>query len=290
MQIKTGYFDIVVIEAHSKISELLTYEDVVSLSYDPIYEAPLIGHPYVVAGLEMRKWMEVTNTSEEKCAAVVCKNKRNALKNPLAEYEAKITIEDVMNSEYLFDPIKQLDIAPRVDGAIVIVAAESSVAKVLTNKPVWVEGIGWSSDTPWVGERDPYANYIKKAAQKAYDLAGINNPKKDIDLLEIDDHFSFKEIQFLEALGFAQSGEGSTLLLEGTLERTGDLPTNVSGGSLGMGDLIEATGLQRALEIVLQLREEAGARQVRNARVGLAQSWRNLPHATGAVAILSRRD
>lgn len=290
MQIKTGYFDVVVVEAHSKISDLLTFTDVVKLSFDPIYERPLVGHPYCVAGLEMREWMEATDTSEEDCAAVVCKNKRNALKNPLAEYEAKITIGDVMDSEYLFDPVKRLDISSRADGAVVIVVAESDVAKSLTDKPVWVEGIGWSSDTPWIGERSSDATYARNAAKKAYNMADITNPKKDIDLLEIDDHFSFKELQHLEALGVVKPGGGHTMLREGNLEKDGDLPTNVSGGSLGVGDLIEASGLQRVLEIVLQLREETGARQVRNARVGLAQSWRNLPHGTGAVAILTRRD
>jgi len=290
MQIKTGMFDIVAVEAHSKISDLLTYEDIVQLAFDPIYEAPLGGHPYYVAGLEMRQFLAETGNTEEQCAAVVCKNKRNAFRNPIAEFEASLAIEDVMNSEYLFDPLKYLDIAPRADGAIVFVVASGELARSLSDKPIYIDGIGWSSDTPWIGGRGAEAAYAKRAAQQAYKLAGIKNPLKQIDILEVDDKFSFKELQHLEAMGFARKGEAGFLVEEGVLNPDGELPTNVSGGSLGMGDAIEACGLQRALEIILQLRGEAGSRQVPNVRVGLAQSWRGIPHGTGAVAILSRRE
>ena len=288
MQIKTGLFDIVVVEAHSKISDLLTYEDVVLFAFDPVYEAPLGGHPYYLAGLEMREYLDCAGTSEEECAAVAVKNKRNALRNPLAPFGAAISIDDVMCSPYLFDPLKELEIAPLVDGAIVFVLAEGGLARRLVQEPIFLVGIGWWSESPWVGSRFADAGYARCAAEMAYRQAGIKNPLLEIDLVEVDDRFAYKELQHLEALGLARPGEAGQLVLEGALEREGELPVNVSGGSLGMGDLVEAGGLARALEIVLQLRGEAAGRQVDGAEVGLALSWRGLPHGTGAVALFRR--
>jgi len=294
MQIRTGFFNIVVVEAHSKISDLLTYEHIVELAFDPVYEVPLSAennvHPYYVAGLEMRAYLDKTGTTEEQCAAVVCQNKHNAFYNPIAEYEAQLSVEDVMSSEHLFDPLKRLEIAPRADGCIVFVLASGAIAKRLSDKPVYLEGIGWSSETPWIAGREADASYARRAARMAYKLAGLKNPRKEINIAEVDDKFAFKALQHLEALGLARPGEAGFLVQDGALSRDGELPTNVSGGSLGCGDLIEASGLQRALEIILQLRGEAGKRQIKNARVGLAQSWRGIPHGTGAVAVFSRKD
>ncbi len=291
MQIKTGLFDIVVVEAHSKISELLTYEDVVQLSFDPIYEAPLSNgvHPYYVAGLEMRAYLQATGTTEEECAAVVVQNKRNAFLNPLAEFECELDVESVMRSDYAFDPLKAVEIAPRADGAIVFVLAGGEIARELTDVPVYLEGIGWCSESPWIASRSSDASYAKRAAQMAYQQAGLENTQL-IDIAEVDDQFAFKALQHLEALGLARPGEAGFLMVEGAFGPQGQLAVNPSGGSLGCGHLMEASGLARALEIVLQLRGEAGQRQVEDAMIGVAQSWRGLPHGTGAVAVFSRRE
>lgn len=292
MQIRAGLFDIVAVEAHSKISELITYEDVVQLAFDPIYEAPLSKgvHPYYVAGLEMRSYLEITGTTEEQCAAVVVQNKRNAFANPLAEFEARLSVDDVMSSGYAFDPLKELEIAPRADGAIVFVLAKGELAERLAEVPIYLEGIGWCSESPWIALRSPDAHYIQRAAQLAYRQAGIRNPLAEIDIVEVDDQFAFKALQHLEALGLARPGEAGGLMEEGALGPDGELPVNLSGGSLGCGHLMEASGLARALEIVLQLRGEASGHQVEGARVGVAQSWRGVPHGTGAVAVFARRD
>jgi acetyl-CoA C-acetyltransferase len=122
----------------------------------------------------------------------------------------------------------------------------------------------------------------------AYKMAGIKEPRKEVDIVEVDDRFSYKELQHLEALGLAREGEAAILLEEGALEVGGSLPTNTSGGSLGVGNCLEATGMQKALEIIHQLRGHAAKRQVKDAEVGLAQAWRGIPSASGAVAIFRR--
>lgn len=292
MQIRSGLCDVVAVEAHSKISDLLTFEDVVRLSFDPVYEAPLLesAHPYAAAGLEMRAYLEATGTTEEQCATVVVQGKQNAFKNPLAGFEAQLSVEDVLASGYAFDPLKRLEIAPRADGCVVFVLAAGELAERLTDKPVYIEGIGWSSDSPWIAARTAEAGYAKQAAEMAYRQAGIQNPLREIDVVEVDDQFSFKVLQHLEALVLARPGEAGHLMEEGALSLEGELPVNPSGGSLGYGHLIEASGLARALEVVLQLRGEAVGRQIEGARVGVAQSWRGVPHGTGAVAVFARRD
>lgn len=291
MQIKTGLFDIVAVEAHSKISELLTYEDVVQLAFDPIYEAPLSNgvHPYYVAGLEMQQYLAATGTTEEECASVVVQNKRNAFFNPAAEFEAQLEVDDVLASRYAFDPLKALEIAPRADGAIVFVLAGGDIAREISNLPIYLEGIGWCSESPWIASRSADAAYVKHSAQMAYRQAGLENPKL-IDIAEVDDQFAFKALQHIEALGLARPGEAGYLMAQGALGPQGELAVNPSGGSLGCGHIMEASGLARALEVVLQLRGEAGQRQVEDAELGIAQSWRGLPHGTGAVAIFSRRE
>lgn len=319
MQIKTGLLDVVAVEAHSKVSDLLTFGDIVLFAFDPIFDRPVSGpverqnyagspsytkkspkpligktnekeriHPYFLAGLEMQHYLRKTNTTEEQCAKVVVKNKKNAFHNPYADYEAKITIEDVMGSEYLFKPIKRLDISPNVDGAIAFVLASEEKAKEFGVEPIYLSGFGYCSETPWLSTRGMDAGYASIAARMAYKMAGIKLPRKEIGIAEVDDRFSYKELQHLEAIGLARSGEAAKLLEEGELDVKGSLPTNTSGGSLGVGNCLEATGLQKALEIVTQLRGHAGKRQVPDAEVGIAQSWRGIPTGTGAVAIFEQ--
>ena len=119
-------------------------------------------------------------------------------------------------------------------------------------------------------------------------MAGVTEPKKEIDVIECDDRFSYKELQHLEAMGFAKPGEAGKMAQDGALNIKGSLPTNTSGGALGVGNCLEATGIQKSLEIVTQLRGHAGKRQVNDVEKGLAQAWRFLPSGSGAVAIFER--
>lgn len=319
MQIKTGFMDIVAVEAHSKVSDLLTFGEVVLFAFDPVFERPVSGpverprytgspsytkkdpkpligksnekqriHPYFLAGLEMQHYLKKTGVTEEQCAEVVVKNKKNAFFNPYADYEANITVDDVMSSRYLFKPVKSLDISPNVDGAVCFVLASEEKAKELGCEPIYLDGFGYCSETPWISTRGMDAGYAKTASNMAYKMAGITQPRQQIDVVEVDDRFSFKELQHLEAIGLAPEGSAADLLEAGELGRDGCLPTNLSGGALGVGNCLEATGLQKSLEIVTQLRGYAGKRQVPDAEVGVAQSWRGIPTGTGAVAVFRR--
>jgi acetyl-CoA C-acetyltransferase len=289
MLIHTGQFNTVVVEAHSKASDILTFNDIVAFALDPIFNRPLGGHPYYIAGLEMTRFLHETGTTREQCAQVVVKNRKNALANACAAYGAELDIEDVLQSEPMFHPLNRLDISPLADGCIVLVLASSHATKKLTDTPVWVRGVGWNSDTSWLESREwGKAIYAKLAAKMAYKMAEVKNPRREIQFAEVDDSLSYKELQHLEALQLCRCGEAGKLTGEGITGINGEMPVNVSGGALGMGYAPEVLGLQRVLEVTLQLRDQAGERQLCDVETGLAQSWRGIPTATGAVAVLSR--
>jgi acetyl-CoA C-acetyltransferase len=288
MMIMTGMFKTVTIEAHSKASNIKNVDEVLGFGLDPVYNRPLRETPHAIAGLEMTRYMFETCTSSEQCAKVVVKNKGNAMRNPYAAFGADITERDVMNSEPISLPLHRLDIAPHADGAVVTVLADGDTALALTDAPIWIEGLGWCTDTPTLEMRDwGEAAYARLAAEMAYKMAGIADPAGMIDFAEICDEYSFKELQHMEALKLCRPGEAAHLLESGTTSFTGRLPINVSGGALGVGHLFEASGAHKILELVEQLRGHAGARQIPDVNIGLAQVWRGVPTATGAVAILS---
>jgi acetyl-CoA C-acetyltransferase len=288
MLIRTGQFDIVAVEGHSKASNIKTLPEVTAYAQDPILNRPLKLNSHFIAGLEMNRYLYETDSTQEQCAAVVVKNKYNALRNPFAPYAANLSIEDVLSGPVLSWPLGEREAAEHSDGAIVMVLAAEEKALSLTDKPIWILGSGWSNDSPGLENRDwAHSIYTEEAARMAYRQAGINNPLEAIDIAEVDDTYAYKELQALEALGFCREGEAGSLTLEGFTSSDSGLPVNVSGGSLGMGNLLDANGLARALEIVLQLRGEAGSRQIENVNIGLAQSWRGVPTTSGAVLILT---
>lgn len=288
MMILSGIGDIMVVQGLSKASNMLTKSDMITFAMDPIYNRPLKESPHAIAGLEMMRFLYETGASREQCAQVVVKNKRNALHNPLAAHGALVDIQYVLNSEIVSFPLTKMDISPYADGAVVVVLAEEKTALRLSAKPVWIRGIGWCSDTPGLETRNwGEAIYARLAAEMAYKMAGIRYPKKEIDFAEINDEFSYKELQHLEAIKICRKGEAGPLTEMGGTEINGEFPVNASGGCLGVGNLFELNGGHRVLEVVRQLRGEAGKNQLKNVHTGLAQSWRGIPTTTGTVVILS---
>jgi acetyl-CoA C-acetyltransferase len=288
MQLLTGQFDTVVVAGHSKASNLLTPHHVTAYALDPVYVRPLGFHPHAVAGMEMARYLHESGANREACAHVAAKNRRNALLNPLAAYPADLKPQELLRSPLAFAPLTEAEVARPADGAVVLVLASEEAARRLSARPVWVLGAGWATDSPDLATCDwGPATYCRLAAEMAYKQAGITDPSHEIQLAEVDDTFAYKELQHLEALGLCGKREAARLTLEGATGRGGRLPVNVSGGSLGMGHLGEATGLARLMELVLQLRGQAGPRQVEGVRTAVAQSWRGVPTATGAVLVVA---
>lgn len=288
LQIQTGQFDVAVVEGHSKASNVRHLSHIEAFALDPVVVRPLALNPRFVAGLEMRRYLEDSDASAEDAALVVVKNRANAMKNPLAAYPGRFCTHHVMASPPVAEPLKKMDIAAPADGAIVVVLAKESVARRLVEQPIFIRGIGWIQDTPDLDLRDwSRAEYAHLATRMACRMAKIKDPSREVDFAEVDDAFSYKELQHLEAVSLAVPGQAAAMLRDGYFDADGEIPVNVSGGSLGNGFLFDAAPLRAVAEAVMQLRGLGGPRQVKDAETCLIQSWRGIPTASGAVAILA---
>jgi acetyl-CoA C-acetyltransferase len=238
--------------------------------FDPLYARSLGLDAVTSAAMQARAYMDTFGITEQQCAKVSVKNHGNARNNPFAQLPMDITVEDVIASRMLSDPIKLLDASPITDGAAAVILANGEASKRARTEPVWIKGVGHCSDAYNLGDRDlARAPALRQAAQKALATAGIKNPMKEIDVVELYDAFSYQELMWLEGLGFCDEGGAGRLMDEGLTERNGTLPVNPSGGCLSAHAVLVA-GLVRLIESTLQVRGEAGARQIPDCRTALA--------------------
>ncbi len=257
------------VTAHSKGSESIP-SLITNAMFDPIYTRPLGLDGITSAALQARRYMDKYGITEEHCAMVSVKNHGNAKNNPYSQLPMDISVKDVLNSRVLADPIKLLDAPPITDGASAIILADEQAAKRFSNHPVWVKGVGFCADAYHLGDRDlAECKSLQKAAQTAYRMAGIDFPQREIDVAEVYDAFTYQELMWCEGLGFCDKGEGGRLVESGETEMGGSIPVNPSGGCLSAHAVI-AAGLIRIAEAVLQVRGDAGQRQIPGVKTALA--------------------
>jgi len=217
--------------------------------------------------------MHEFGTTPEQMAQVAVKNHENGSKNPLAQFPMKVTVDQVLNSVMVADPLHILDCSPITDGAAAAILCSMEMAQRIHKKPlVKVIGSGQATDTIALHDRDDltYLQSTAKAAEMAFQMA-IKKPE-DIDLAEVHDCFTIAEICITEALGFVEKGRGGPFVENGATSLGGKIPVNPSGGLKSKGHPVGATGVAQVIEIVHQLRGEAGERQVQNAKIGLTQN------------------
>ncbi|MBV6494116.1 MAG: hypothetical protein LDLANPLL_02142 [Turneriella sp.] len=264
-RILSGSYKNTLVVAHSKGSESDT-NLITNGMFEPIFTRPLGLDNITSAALQAQSYMHTFNIKEEDLAAVSVKNHKNALKNPNAQIAKDLTIEDVMRSKKYADPLKLYDISPISDGAAAILISGDAFTKKLKGgkaKPVYVKGAGFCSDAYDLGLRDlARSPALKSAAKTAYKMAGIKSAKDEIQLAEVYDAFSYMELMWYEGLGFCKEGKGADFLRSGITQATGRLPVNASGGCLSAHTVI-AAGLIRIIEAALQIRGDAGERQVK---------------------------
>jgi len=219
------------------------------------------------AGVEhMRKY----GTTQEQFAKVAVKNHKHSTSNPYSQYQVDMSLEDVMNARLVAWPNTLYMCCPTGDGAAAAVLTSMDKARQYTTKPIKVAASVLTSD-PW-SERDltlPDVNTLtRNAAKEAYETAGIT--ADDLDLIELHDCFATAELLHYENLGICGEGEAGRMIDEGETTIGGRIPVAPSGGLLSKGHPLGATGVANIVEIVWHLREQAGARQVEGAKVGLA--------------------
>jgi acetyl-CoA C-acetyltransferase len=290
-QVASGMFDTCLVVAEEKMSSTQPHAQGAFITiFDNILERPLGPNLLWIFALEMNRYMSVHGLEKRDIAQVAVKNKRNAADHPAALLgQADITVDDVLDSEVLAWPVQRLDVSPVSDGAVAVVLAAEHVAKRITDKPVWIDGVGWHLDTAYWTNRDLYyPRYVEHAARMAYDMAGIREPRQEINIAEAYDPFDYKELHHLEGLQLFGKGKAPEAMKDGVLNRDGDLPSTPSGGLLGVGNPIAAAGLMKIAELYWQLSGQAGKRQVPgDPRKGVAQAWGDLMQV-GTVVVMGR--
>jgi acetyl-CoA C-acetyltransferase len=255
--------------AHSKASEG-DIRFITNGMFDPVFQRHLGIEAVAAAALQAREYMDRNGVSEEECAQVSVKNHANAKNNPLAHLPLSINVDEVMKSRKIADPLKLFDCSPVSDGAAAIIITDEQTASRCRTKPVWIKGAAHCAEEYFLGDRDlavPAA--LIEASKRAYAMAGIKDPAGEIDVVELYDAFSYMEPLWLEGLGLCKPGLGSSLIEKGITVMGGKLPVNPSGGVMSSHAVLVA-GLARIIEATLQLRGEAGSRQVKGAGKALA--------------------
>lgn len=220
--------------------------------------------------LMARRFMDATGATAEDLAYPSWKNHKNGCLNPYAMYKKEFTIEQIVNSRMISDPITLYECCPTTDGAAAVIYCTEEFARKYTAKPVKVAASKLVSSC----YEDPNADITgfampKKLSKAVYEMAGIG--PEDVDCVELHDAFSPEEIWAYSDLGLCRPEDVLSFMRSGAAEIGGKCAVNASGGLLSLGHPLGASGVRVVCEIALQLRGQAGAHQVPNARVGLAQ-------------------
>ena len=289
--VASGMADVVLAVAEEKMSSTQPHPQGAFLTiFDNVLERPLGPNLLWIFALEMNRYMSVYDLDKRDIAQIAVKNKRNAAGHPAALLgQSDITVDDVLGSETLAWPVQRLDVSPISDGAVAVVVASEEAARRITDRPVWIDGVGWNLDTTYWTNRDlVFPEYVANAARMAYDMAGVTEPRKQIHVAEPYDPFDYKELHHLEGLLLFEPGKAPEAARDGVLNRDGDLPSCPSGGLLGVGNPIAAAGLMKIAELYWQLRGDAGERQVPGKpERGVAQAWGDLMQV-GTVVVMGR--
>jgi acetyl-CoA C-acetyltransferase len=282
LAVASGYSDVVLVVGGEKMREVIGPKatDIVACMTHPeaeyIYGVTLPA----MAGMFTRLYMKKYGVTREHLTLVAIKNQKNGLLNPYAHIQMKITMEGVLthpqahvNSPIVADPIHLYDCCPVSDGAAAVLLTTVDIANELKKPIVTIDGVGQATDTHTLQERsDPTdLKAVTIASEKAFKMAGIK--PKDIDVAELHDAFTILEIAESEHAGFFPKGKGAKALAAGETHIGGKLPINPSGGLKARGHPVGATGVAQVVELVWQLRGEAGERQVKKAANGFSLNF-----------------
>ena len=268
----SGLFDTVLVIGWEKNSESDTTGAIITCS-DPIWDRFSYAGAIPSLATEAVAYMKRYGVTERDAARVAVRDRGHALNNPHAHLRKRITVEEVLSSPMLSYPIKLLDICPRSDGACAVVFASENKAKKVTDSPAWIHAVATRHNYAWFSDLQ-YDSIpsLELAAREVYEKAGIREPLKELDVIELYQPYSFAGLKWIEALGLCAPGEAPKLLWDGVTDMGGELPINPSGGVLST-NCIGATGLIRVAEAALQIRDRAGERQVPDVHRALATGF-----------------
>jgi acetyl-CoA C-acetyltransferase len=271
-EVASGASDLVLAAGVEKMNDGADTTEVLATASDQELEAY---HGITFPGLYAmiaRAHMQAHGTTEEDLAWVSVKNHKHGSLNPKAQFGREVSVEQVLGSSLVADPLRLLHCSPVTDGGAAVLLAPLDQAHKYTDKPVRIAGTGHATSVMALSDRkDPaFLDSVKLSGERALKMAGIGPDK--IDLAEVHDCFAIAEICCIEALGLVELGAGNQAARDGVTALGGRIPVNTSGGLKSKGHPVGATGIAQAIEIFEQLRGEAGDRQVESARFGLTQN------------------
>lgn len=265
--ILSGLYENVLVVGVEKMTDLSTSEVTTALMGAASEEERRAGLTFpALYALLAKSHMQKFGTTREQLASVAVKNHYHASLNPKAQYSFEVSLEKVLGSTMIADPLTLFDSSPITDGAAAVVLSGSKKSEV------YISGSAVSSDSVGLAERESLTEVgaTKRASEIAFKQAGVSS--NDINLVEVHDCFTIAEILAMEDLGFCKKGDGGKFIESGVTKLGGKLPVNTSGGLKGCGHPVGATGVKQIIELYQQLKGENKDRQVKNARVGLAQN------------------
>lgn len=284
MAVASGMHDIVVVGGAEKMTDVGDTEsnEIQSSAADEQWEVTFGATFPSLHAMIARRHMHDFGTTREQIAQVAVKNHKHGSLNPKAQYQKEISLDTVLRSPMVSDPLGMFDCAPNSDGAAAVVLCAMGRARDYTDNPVKILASGQASDTLALHHRNSIVGFdaTRVAAGRAFKQAKLT--PNDINFAEVHDNFTISEILAIEDLGFFKKGEGGKATMDGQTLLGGKIAINTSGGLKARGDPIGATGVAQIVEVVTQLRGQAGRRQVADAKVGLAQNV----GGTGATAVV----
>jgi len=286
--VSSGMADVVLAVGHEKMNEGDSQATMTTVM-EPFYQRYFLSGAPGVFSMQSQGWSARFNIPEEKvreAAAVISVNHHDsAFDNPYAHVKVRLTVDDVKNARVITYPIRLYDVCPNSDGACAVIFASEEMAKKLCKKPAWVKGVGYRGEEQFFGDSDKAVwPSAVGAAKEAYEQAGITNPRKELDVAEVYNPFTYQEMLFYECFGFCDFGEAPDLVLKGVFSRDGELPCDPSGGVLCTNP-IGATGLIRVAEAAMQVTDKAGARQIPGAKMALAHAMGGIDQFNGVLIL-----
>ncbi|MBN2621086.1 thiolase domain-containing protein [candidate division WOR-3 bacterium] len=271
-EVASGHSDIVLVGGVEKMNDGADVTYALATAADQEYEVYNgITFPGLYA-LIARAHMHTYGTTHEQLAAVSVKNHKHGALNPHAQFPREVSLDQVLKATVIADPLTILECSPVSDGAACAVIAPVEIAKKLGKPVIKIIGTGAATDTIALHARAEITTLtaVKHAGAAAFKMAGIG--PKDVDVAEVHDCFSIAEICIIEDLGFTEKGKGGKFTEDGHTALSGEIPVNTSGGLKSKGHPVGATGIAQVVELTEQLRGTAGKRQVKDAKIALAQN------------------
>ncbi len=273
--VRSGLYDLVLGIGYEKQSEGETQSAITTVG-DPAWERSVMAGAIGNFGVMASTYVADSGVTAEQAAKVAVKARRNACLNPHAHLQRPdITVEDVLASRVLAEPLRMLDMCPSSDGACAVVMASPDHARRITPRPAWVAATSTAHDTQFMGDSPKRLARMRSliaASDVVYAKTGITEPRRQLDVAEIYEPASYAELALYENLRFCDWGQGGSLIDEGVTSIGGELPVNPSGGVLSTNP-VGATALIRVAEAALQIMDEAGEHQIPGVETALATGY-----------------